>query len=104
MWTAAVLSVGRLDHHAEYSGGMPFDACSASLLLRASHLQSVLRNMNRNAGLISVDVAVCFARLPSPVTVDHYRYSGRIGIGGDTQTDILYLQILRRHEYSLTDV
>ena len=63
---------------------MLFYVCSASPLLRMSHLQSVRRYMSRNAGLISVNVAVCFTRLPSPITVDCYRYSGCIGISGDT--------------------
>jgi len=67
-------------------GAVPFDVCSASPLLRTSHLQ---RNVNRNAGL---DVAVCFTRLSSSITPDPYRHSGRIGggIGGDTKTDISY--------------
>jgi len=34
---------------------------------------------------------------PSPITVDRYR-SGRIGIGGDTQTDISYSPILQCNE------
>jgi len=45
--------------------------------------------MNSNAGLISVDAAVRFTRLPSPITADHYRYNGCIGIGGDTQTKLV---------------
>ena len=60
--------------------------------------------MSRNAGLISVNVAVCFTRLPSPITVDRYGYSGHIGIGGDTQTNISYSSILQHCEYSLTDI
>jgi len=69
-------------------GTVPFDVCSALPLLRTSHLQSVWRNVNRNAGLISVIAAMCFTRLPNPITADHYHYSGRISISGDTQTDI----------------
>jgi len=67
-------------------GAVPFDVCSALPLLRTSHLW---RNMNSNAGLISVDAAVRFTRLPSPITADHYRYNGCIGIGGDTQTELV---------------
>ena len=55
---------------------MPFDLCSALPLLRASCMQSARWNVNRNAGLISVNAAVCFTRLPNPITADHYRYSG----------------------------
>jgi len=84
-------------------GAVLFDVCSVSLLLRVLHLQSVRRNVKRNASLISVNAAMCFTRLPSPITADHYRYSERIGIGGDTQTDI-YRPILQRREYSLTDM
>jgi len=54
---------------------MPFDVCFALPLLRASHLQSVWQNVNRNASLISVNVAVCFTGLSSPITADRYRYS-----------------------------
>ena len=46
-------------------------------------------NVNSNAGLISVNAAVCFTRLPNPITADHYCYSGHIGIGGDPQTDVI---------------
>jgi len=57
------------------------------------HLQSVRRNVNRNDGLICSHIlstrTMCFSRL----TVNRYR-SGRIGIGGDTQTDISYSPIL----------
>jgi len=82
--------------HSVLGSGMPFDVWSASPLLQ--------RNLNRNAGLVSVNVAVCFTRLPSPIIVDCYRYSGRIGIGRDMQTDVLYSLILHCREYSFTDV
>jgi len=54
--------------------------------------------------LISVNTAVCFTRLPSPITADYYRYSVCISIGGDMQTDISYSLILQRCEYSLIDI
>jgi len=41
--------------------------------------------------------------MPSPITVDRY-HSGRIGIGGDTQTDISYSPMLQRNEWVLTDM
>ena len=71
-----------------------FDVYSALPLLRASHPQSVRRTVNRNASLICNQIlSTCplnaghVFQSPSPITVDRYR-SGRIGIGGDTQTDI----------------
>jgi len=53
------------------------------------HLQSVRRNVNRNAGLICSHIL----STQSQITVDRYR-SGRIGIGVDMQTDISYSPIL----------
>jgi len=71
---------------------VPFDVCSASSLLSTNVTSAVY------AGLISVNAAGCFTRLPSPITADRYHYSGRIGIGRDMQTDIMYSRILLCHE------
>jgi len=78
-------------------------SCSALLLLCTSHLQSVQWNVNRNAGLISINAAVCFTRLPSPITADHYRYSRHISIGGDEHQHIVFTD-MQRHKYSLTNI
>jgi len=66
-------------------------------------MQSVQWNVNRNAGLISINAAVCFTRLPSPITADHYRYSRHISIGGDEHQHIVFTD-MQRHKYSLTNI
>jgi len=89
--------------HSMLPGAVPFVVCSASLLLRTSHLQSVQRNVDRNAVLIFVNAAVFHSSAESDYCYC-YCHSRRIGIGKDTQTDISYSPILQRREYSLTDM
>jgi len=102
VWTAAVLSVGWLAHHA---------ACWVAwcrLISALPRCSYALHTFSLYGGTwIEMQrsfLSMCFTRLPSPITADHYHYSRRVGIVRDTQTDISHSPILQRCEYSVTDI
>jgi len=102
MWTAAVLSVGWLAHHAVCWVAWCRLISALPRCCYALHTFSLYGGtwieMQRSF------LSMCFTRLPSPITADHYHYSRRVGIGRDTQTDISHSPILQRFEYSITDI